>query len=63
MIRGYVIRYDVPELWFPCDERGIVAMRGEKGLNAETCREMLERGALIEHHRLLAGAVIYRKVQ
>jgi hypothetical protein len=63
---GYVVMYPAapaqsePERWFACDEHGVIQMRGNIGFNAESCRAMFERGALVEHVRLLAGAVIYR---
>lgn len=64
---GYVILYQAieslgePERWYLCDAFGIIQTRGA-GFNAVQCREMLKRGALVEHHRLLAGATIYRQV-
>lgn len=64
---GYVILYPAieslgeQERWYLCDASGIIATRGS-GFNAAQCREMLERGALVEHHRLFAGATIYRQV-
>jgi hypothetical protein len=57
---GYVIRYNMPELWFACDGFGVVQMRGTTGLSADECRAMVTSGALVEHVRLLAGAVIYK---
>jgi hypothetical protein len=54
---GYVIRYPEieslgePERWYLCDAHGIIATRGTVGFNAVTCREMVERGALVEHRR------------
>jgi hypothetical protein len=35
-------------------------MRGTTGLSADECRAMVTSGALVEHVRLLAGAVIYK---
>jgi hypothetical protein len=66
---GHVVKYPAmpaqlePERWFLCDEFGVVQMRGTIGLYAETCREMVKRGALVEHQTLIAGAVIYKQVQ
>lgn len=63
---GYAVMYPAapaqcePERWFACDERGVIQMRGNVGFNAESCRAMVTSGALVEHVRLLAGAVIYK---
>lgn len=65
---GYVVMYPAspvqgePERWFACDAYGVIQMRGNIGFNAESCRAMVASGALVEHVRLLAGAVIYRMV-
>lgn len=66
---GYVVCYPAieslgeAEHWFACDANGIIATRGATGFNAVQCREMVERGALVEHVALLAGVVIYKQVR
>jgi hypothetical protein len=65
---GYVILYPAieslgePERWYLCDADGIIQTRGSTGFNAVQCREMVTSGALVEHHKLLAGATIYKQV-